>query len=179
MMRRRNLLALAMLTGPALLAPRTETLAADCSSAADAGAVGSLLLDKYAAAVNAHDTGAFPDLFAEAYIQHSGRSASGLAAQIENFRRIFSTMPDIRMQVEDRVIAGDRVAARNAYSATHTQTKRGIPPTGKSFTFRAVRLLACGEWKVRGALGPHRHGGGVGAIATRIKSRPTAPAPAA
>jgi steroid delta-isomerase-like uncharacterized protein len=137
MMRRRNLLALAMLTGPALLAPRTETLAADCSSAADAGAVGSLLLDKYAAAVNAHDTGAFPDLFAEAYIQHSGRSASGLAAQIENFRRIFSTMPDIRMQVEDRVIAGDRVAARNAYSATHTQTIRGIPPTGKSFTFRA------------------------------------------
>ena len=33
------------------------------------------------------------------------RSASGLAAQIENFRRILTSMPDLRL-VEDSIIGG-------------------------------------------------------------------------
>jgi len=95
------------------------------------------------AAVNAHDTAFFPELFTETYIQHSGRSPSGLAAQIENFRRILTSMPDLRLRVEDRIIAGDKVVARNTYSATHTQTIRDIPPTGKAFTFRTIDI-----WRV-------------------------------
>ncbi len=98
---------------------------------------------QYAAAVNAHETGVFPELFTETYIQHSGRSPSGLAAQIENFRRILAAMPDIQMRVEDRILAGDKVVARNTYSSTHTQTIRGIPPTGKPFTFRTIDI-----WRV-------------------------------
>jgi steroid delta-isomerase-like uncharacterized protein len=109
----------------------------------DSVAIGVALLDKYAAAVNAHDTSSFPEIHTESYIQHSGRSPSGLAAQIENFRRIFGAMPDIRMQVEDRIIAGDKVVARNSFSATHTQAIRGIPPTGKTFTFRTIDI-----WRV-------------------------------
>ncbi len=93
--------------------------------------------------MNAHETGVFPELFTETYIQHSGRSPSGLAAQIENFRRILAAMPDIQMRVEDRILAGDKVVARNTYSATHTQTIRGIPPTGKPFTFRTIDI-----WRV-------------------------------
>ncbi len=84
---------------------------------------------QYAAAVNAHETGVFPELC--------------LAAQIENFRRILAAMPDIQMRVEDRILAGDKVVARNTYSATHTQTIRGIPPTGKPFTFRTIDI-----WRV-------------------------------
>src|SRR3954469_18988563 len=52
--------------------------------------IASALLDRYVAAVNAHDTSTFGDIHAENYIQHSGRSPSGLAAQIENFRTIFA-----------------------------------------------------------------------------------------
>jgi predicted ester cyclase len=47
-------------------------------------------------------------------------------------------MPDLRLQVEDRIIAGDKVVARNTYSAT--QTIRDIPPTGKAFTFRTIDI---------------------------------------
>jgi steroid delta-isomerase-like uncharacterized protein len=90
--------------------------------------------------VNAHDTSSFPELFTESYVQHSGRSPSGLAAQIENFRQIWASMPDNKLRVEDRIIAGDKVVARNTYSATHTQTIRGIPPTGKPFTFRTIDI---------------------------------------
>jgi steroid delta-isomerase-like uncharacterized protein len=105
-----------------------------------AESVGSVLLDRYAAAVNAHDTSAFPELFTESYIQHSGRSPSGLAAQTENFRRIIASMPDVQMRVEDRIIAGDKVVARNTWSATHTQAIRGIAPTGKAFSFRTIDI---------------------------------------
>jgi len=139
---RRGVLALAIAGSASLCVPRARA-ATECSPAGGAAAVGAALLDRYAAAVNAHDTSSFPEIHTVSYIQHSGRSPSGLAAQIENFQRIFSAMPDIRMTVEDRIIAGDRVVARNSFSATHDHTVRGIPPTGKRFTFRTIDI-----WRV-------------------------------
>jgi steroid delta-isomerase-like uncharacterized protein len=144
MRNRRDVLALMILGGMALGAPARAALAAgDCPPGAGSTGPGAALLDRYVAAVNAHDTSSFPDLFTESYIQHSGRSPSGLAAQIETFRRIIASMPDVQMRVEDRIIAGDKVVARNTYSATHTQPIRGIPPTGKAFTFRTIDI-----WRV-------------------------------
>ena len=105
-------------------------------AAANAEAIGSAVLDKYVAAINAHDTSSFPDIFTESYIQHSGRSSSGIAATIEVFKGVFAATPDHQMKVEERIIAGDKVVARTTHSATHTHTFRGIPPTGKPFTYR-------------------------------------------
>jgi steroid delta-isomerase-like uncharacterized protein len=149
MANRRDVLALGILGGPALFAPAAFA-AGECPLPAS-DAVGAALLDKYAAAVNAHDTSGFPEIHTESYIQHSGRSPSGLAAQIENFQRILSVMSDIRMKVEDRIIAGDRVVARNTFSATHDHTVRGIPPTGKAFTFHTIDI-----WRIEdGKLAEH------------------------
>jgi predicted ester cyclase len=141
-----------MLGGTAFLAPRGGAGAAeDCSSATRAEAVGAALLERYVAAVNAHDTSAFPDIHTESYIQHSGRSPSGLAAQIENFRGIFARMPDVQARVEDRIIAGDKVVARMTFSATHTQRLLDIAPTGRRFTLRTIDI-----WRVEnGKLAEH------------------------
>src|SRR6201990_2107065 len=87
--------ALVLATGLAA-APR-RVHAADTNQAYDR------LLDRYLAAVNAHDTSTFPEIFTEAYIQHSGRSASGLQAQIANFQRIFENWPDFQSHIEDRI----------------------------------------------------------------------------
>jgi steroid delta-isomerase-like uncharacterized protein len=114
-----------------------------CPPSQGQAAIGAALLERYVAAVNAHDTSPFPQLFTDAYVQHSGRSPSGLAAQVENFKRIVGSMPDVRLKVEDCIVAGDRVVARSTYSATHTQTLRGIAPTGKSFSFRTIDI-----WRV-------------------------------
>ena len=144
MTNRRDVLAIMILGGVTFCAPPRATLAAlDCHAGAGPAATGAALLERYVAAVNAHDTSPFPDLFTESYIQHSGRSPSGLAAQIETFRRIIASMPDVQMRVEDRIIAGDKVVARTTYSATHIQPIRGIPPTGKAFTFRTIDI-----WRV-------------------------------
>jgi predicted ester cyclase len=139
MTKRRDLIVLAILGATALSAQLRPALAAEnCPEA-----VGAALLDKYVAAVNAHDTSTFADIHTEAYIQHSGRSPNGLAAQVENFRGIFARMPDVQAKVEDRVIAGDKVVARMTFSATHTQPMQGIAPTGRHFTLRTIDI-----WRV-------------------------------
>jgi predicted ester cyclase len=102
--------------------------------------IASALLDKYVAAVNAHDTSSFGEIHTEGYIQHSGRSPNGLAAQIENFRAIFARMPDVQATVEDRIIQGDKIVARMAFTATHTQPLQGIAPTGRRFTLRTIDI---------------------------------------
>jgi len=141
---RRGLLALGILGAAGSIAPlRTAAAAVDCASAERAQAVGEALLEKYVAAVNAHDTSTFAEIHTESYIQHSGRSPNGLAAQIENFRGIFGRMPDVQARVEDRIVAGDRVVARMSFSATHTQPLQGIAPNGRRFTLRTIDI-----WRV-------------------------------
>lgn len=111
----------------------------------------SALLDRYVAAVNAHDTGSFGEIHAENYIQHSGRSPNGLAAQVENFRAIFARMPDVQARVEDRIIQCDKIVARMTFSATHSQPMQGIAPTGRRFALRTIDI-----WRVEnGKLAEH------------------------
>ena len=140
---RRRILALGALGATALLASSRSALAADCPPAGRAEAIGAALLDRYVAAANARDTSVFPQLFTETYIQHSGRSPSGLAAQVETFRGIFARMPDLKLSAEDRIIGGDKVVARMAFAATHTQPLQGVAPTGKPFVLRTIDI-----WRV-------------------------------
>jgi len=143
MIGKRDMLALGVVGATALLVrPGIAAAAADCAPGTEE-AIGAALLDRYVAAVNAHDTSSFAEIHTESYIQHSGRSPNGLAAQVENFRGIFARMPDVQMRVEDRVIAGDRVVARSELSATHTQPLQGIAPTGRRFALRTIDI-----WRV-------------------------------
>ena len=144
MTNRREMLALGVLGGMAFAVTAPPSIAAGCDPiTANAEAIGSAILDKYVAAINAHDTRSFPGIFTESYIQHSGRSPSGLAATIELFKGVFAATPDHQMKVDERIIAGDKVVARTTHSATHTHTFRGIPPTGKPFTYRTIDI-----WRV-------------------------------
>ena len=151
MTNRREMLALGIIGAASLLAPARAATAADgCPAAGSAEAIGSALLDRYVAAVNAHDTTAFPEIRTESYIQHSGRSANGLPAVVEIFRGIFGRMPDVQAG-QDRVIAGDKVVARMTFSATHTRPLQGIASTGRRFTLRTMDI-----WRVKnGKLAEH------------------------
>src|SRR5262245_10144699 len=134
---RRGFLSLGVLAGAALLGREARAAGAcpDGSSAA-----GSRLLDLYIAAVNARALERFGEFTAEGYIQNSGRSPNGLAALQETFKGIFARMPDLELRAEDRIVAGDRVAARMSFTATHTQPIQGIAPTGRRFTLRTIDL---------------------------------------
>jgi predicted ester cyclase len=139
MTNRRNILA-GMLGTVCLAAGASSAKAADdCTEKTKLSA----LLDRYVAALNAHDARSYPDMFAETYIQHSGRSPSGLAAQIENLGHIVATWPDIQLRVEDRIFDGNKIAARSLYTATHTQTVQGFAPTGNRISFTTLDI-----WRV-------------------------------
>jgi predicted ester cyclase len=119
--------------------------------AADTNETYNRLLDRYLVAVNAHDTRPFPEIFTEAYIQHSGRSPSGLQAQIGNFQRIFENWPDFQSRFEDRIFGGDRIVVRTTFSGTHAKPVLGFAPTGKRVTWGAIDI-----WRVEnGKLAEH------------------------
>jgi len=148
---RRRLLAAsttaASLAAGLLAASKTVAMAAESGTNPSFDA----LLDRYVAAVNAHDTGKFPELFTEGYIQHSGRSPSGLQAQIANYRRIFENWPDFQTRIEDRIFGGDRIVARATLSATHTRTVLGLAPTGRRVAWATIDI-----WRVEhGKLAEH------------------------
>ncbi len=148
-MARRVLLFLALVLACAMFLARSGAIGAAESGTPEQ--IASALLDKYVAAVNAHDTSSFGEIHAENYLQHSGRSPNGLAAQIENFRAIFARMPDVQATVEDRIIQGDKIVARMTFTATHTQPIQGIAPTGRRFTLRTIDI-----WRVEnGKLAEH------------------------
>jgi len=138
---RRTLLA-ALAAGP-LLAPAVARAADACTGANDAAL--AALLDRYVAAANAHDTSSFPTIFDENYMQRSGRSPNGLAAQTANAQRLFTALPDLHLAIEDRIFAGDRIVARCTYTGTQKGTFLGIAPTGKAISFGTIDI-----WRVAG-----------------------------
>jgi predicted ester cyclase len=121
------------------------------AAAADGNEAYDRLLDRYLAAVNAHDTGPFPEIFTDAYVQHSGRAPSGLQAQIANFQRIFENWPDFQSRFEDRIFSGDRIVVRTIFSGTHAKPVLGFAPTGKRVSWGAIDI-----WRVEnGKLAEH------------------------
>jgi predicted ester cyclase len=147
----RRALVLAYGCGAAAFAAALAASAPRVDAADDPHAAFDRLLDRYVAAVNAHDTSTFPEIFTDAYIQHSGRSPSGLQAQIANFQRIFENWPDFQSRIEDRIFGADRIVARVTFSATHSRTVLGFAPTGKKVTWGAIDI-----WRVEnGKLAEH------------------------
>ena len=145
MTERRTVLALVALGTGALLIPAASAdAAAGCTSPGDAAA-NSALLDLYLAAVNAHDTSSFSDIFTDTYLQRSGRSPSGLAAQIENAQRFFTALPDLHLVIEDRIFGGDKIIARCTYTGTQSGKFLGVEPTGKQIKFGTIDI-----WRVEG-----------------------------
>jgi predicted ester cyclase len=118
-----------------------------CDQPVDNGA----LLDRYVTAFNAHDVAAFADVIAEDYAQHNGRAGPGLAGLQTTLRQYFDTFSDFRMEVEDRILAGDKVVARVILTATHSRPVQLGPnapiflPTGKKLTWGDIDI-----WRVAG-----------------------------
>jgi predicted ester cyclase len=140
---RRTLLTVVALSGSLVMAPARAALAAEQTEA------NSAILDRYVAAFNAHDVGAFRDVIAAAYIQHNGRAQPGMAGTQAALRGYFETFPDFHMEIEDRIFGGDKVVARATLTATHShpvQLGPGapvFPPTGRKLAWGSIEI-----WRV-------------------------------
>jgi predicted ester cyclase len=131
MLDRRALLISGAIAAPALLPSKAGADQLGCSP--ESSVANAALLDRYVAAVNAADTAALQALFAKPYAQHGG---------LKGGREAF---PDLRVTVEDRILAGDKIVARNTWSGTHRGAFLGVAPTGKQITIRTIDI-----WRVEG-----------------------------
>jgi predicted ester cyclase len=145
MLNRRTVFAAAALAAPATFALWRPTPADAEACATDKTAANAALLERYVAAVNAHDTRSFANIFTDTYLQRSGRSPPGLAAQIENAQRLFTALPDLHLAIEDRIFGGDKIVARCAYTGTQNGKFLGVEPTGKQIKFGTIDI-----WRVEG-----------------------------
>lgn len=53
---------------------------------------------------------------------------------------LIAAFPDLTIKISDLIAEDDKVAARLTFSGTHSGKFRGQPPTGKTFSFEAIRI---------------------------------------
>jgi steroid delta-isomerase-like uncharacterized protein len=65
---------------------------------------------------------------------------SGAEAMKEVFVRLLQAFPDLHITVEDVIAEGDKVVCRNTVTGTHLGDYLGIPPTGRSVTYKEIMI---------------------------------------
>jgi steroid delta-isomerase-like uncharacterized protein len=66
---------------------------------------------------------------------------SGPEVVAESFACYWGAFPDLRLTLDDRIVAGNRVAIAWTARGTHAGTFMHIPPTGRTVTVRGVSFL--------------------------------------
>ena len=161
-MQRRQFLSSAALVAAAAAVP-------DAAEAEDAGAV----VERFAAALSAHDMAAFADLFAEDYVNHQ-RSAAAPAppagkspkqATLAFFQARLTGVPDLRVSIETSLASGDKAAASFVYEGAHGGVYYGVAPTG-----RPMRFTSCDIFRVRdGRIAEHWGMGDIAGVLAQLK----------
>ena len=161
-MQRRQFLSSAALVAAAAAIP-------DAAEAEDAGAV----VERFAAALSAHDMTAFADLFAEDYVNHQ-RSAAAPAppagksprqATLAFFQARLTGIPDLRVSIETSLASGDKAAASFVYEGAHGGVYYGVAPTG-----RPLRFTSCDIFRVRdGRIAEHWGMGDIAGVLAQLK----------
>jgi steroid delta-isomerase-like uncharacterized protein len=84
-----------------------------------------------------------PELVAEDFVEHEtlpgapeGRDAVGWF--VAAFR---SAVPDLRAELEDLIVEGDKLVARSTWSGTHEGELFGMPATGKPFAMDVIDIV--------------------------------------
>ena len=103
---------------------------------------------RFAAMLNVGDPETLDAFLAEDYINHNPFVADGLAANKAFWRQWLIAFPDTRVTVEDTFAAGDRVAGRFTYRATHQGEFLGIPATGHPIEMRSIDIWRIADGKL-------------------------------
>ena len=126
---------------------------APAGHAAGQAAANAALLDKYFAAVNAHDAAALDNVIAADYVQHDAAQGSGRAGMQAAFQRYFAMFPEFRMTLADSVVTDDKIVARFEITATHDRTVQlgpnapSFPPTGKKLAWQGISIWRVADGK--------------------------------
>jgi predicted ester cyclase len=87
---------------------------------------------------NGRNYEAAADLYSETYTNAFG---TGPAARIEPIRRYHGAFPDLHLDIEDLIVAGDEVVLRCTFRGTDTGGYVGRPPTGRAVEEWVVTIM--------------------------------------
>jgi steroid delta-isomerase-like uncharacterized protein len=104
---------------------------------------GQQLVDIYVQMLNTHDPDLVDRFVAEDYRNHNSFVADGREANRQFWAAFFEALPNLRVSIEDTVIAGDRVVGRFVYRGTHSGELMGIPASGNEVEMRSIDI-----WRV-------------------------------
>ncbi|WP_162942403.1 ester cyclase [Desertimonas flava] len=103
------------------------------------------------------DISGFGELVADDFIEHEQLPglAPTKAGALEYFEMLLSAFPDLRMDVQDLIVDGDKAAIRVRATGTHDGEFLGVPPTGKHVEIELIDImrmdgdgLLCEHWGV-------------------------------
>jgi steroid delta-isomerase-like uncharacterized protein len=108
------------------------------------------LLDRWLDAVARRDVDALMDLYAansllESPMAGPGRGRDAVARAYETF---FAAFPDLKLDAEEPLIDGDRVARVATVTGTDVGGFMGLEPTGKPFRFPVVLLYTVRDGRI-------------------------------
>jgi predicted ester cyclase len=93
--------------------------------------------------INARDLDGYGDLVADDFVEHE--ELPGLAptkdGMLDYFRALLVAFPDLRMDVEDLIVDGDKTVARVRATATHRGEFMGLAPTGAQATIQLIDIM--------------------------------------
>ncbi|HEY6112996.1 MAG TPA: ester cyclase [Gaiellaceae bacterium] len=97
--------------------------------------------------INAGDIDGFGELLAADFVEHE--EMPGLEPSKEGVKQLFhmyrAAFPDLRMEVQDVLVSGDKAVARVRATGTHQGEFLGMPATGKSVDVQLIDITRFGD----------------------------------
>jgi steroid delta-isomerase-like uncharacterized protein len=97
--------------------------------------------------INAGEIDGFGELLAEDFVEHE--ETPGLEPTKEGVKQFFhmykAAFPDLRMEPQDVLVAGEKVVARARATGTHQGEFLGLPATGKRVDVQLIDIVRFGD----------------------------------
>jgi steroid delta-isomerase-like uncharacterized protein len=99
------------------------------------------LLRRYIDRYNDRAWDALKELLADDYVHHTNADELTAAQFVRGAEWIIAGIPDFRVEVEDLVAEGDRVAARYIGRGTHLASLMGESPTSRTVRLHGITVF--------------------------------------
>ncbi len=72
----------------------------------------------------------------------------GMESLRKTFPAFVHAFPDIKIELQQQVVQGDKVSSHWVFQATHTGDLYGIPPTNKAVRFQNLNIMRFDDGKI-------------------------------
>jgi steroid delta-isomerase-like uncharacterized protein len=100
---------------------------------------------------NGQDLAVMDEIVAPDIVNHAGRdlvTLSGREGYRTLIRQLLTAFPDWHSTIDDMIAEDDRIVIRTTVRGTHRGEYRGVPPTGRRFTWEHIHIFKVVDGKL-------------------------------